>query len=54
MITVEIEARGAASITPLMLATDAIQRRNEERANGVFFVCVCVCVCVCVRVCVCL
>jgi len=30
LITVEIEAKGAAAIVPMMLATDAIQRHNEE------------------------
>lgn len=31
LVTVEIEARGAASIIPLLLANDAIQRYNEEQ-----------------------
>ena len=31
LITVEIEARGAASVVPLMLSIDAIQRYNEEK-----------------------
>ena len=33
LITVEIEARGAAAIVPLMLAIDAIQRHNESILN---------------------
>eukprot|EP01039_Chlorochromonas_danica_P000237 gene237-255_t len=32
LITVEIEARGAASIVPMMLALDAVQRMQEEEA----------------------
>lgn len=31
LITVEVEARGATSIVPMMLAIDAIQRHNEEK-----------------------
>jgi hypothetical protein len=31
LITVEVEARGAAAVVPMMLAIDAIQRYNEER-----------------------
>lgn len=34
MITVEIEAKGAAAILPMMLAIDAISRLNEERSEG--------------------
>lgn len=30
LITVEVEARGAAAVLPMMLAMDAIQRFNEE------------------------
>lgn len=33
LITVEIEAKGAASIAPLMLSIDAIQRYLEEKKN---------------------
>lgn len=31
LITVEIEAKGAASVVPMMLSIDAIQRYNEEK-----------------------
>jgi Indoleamine 2,3-dioxygenase len=31
LITVEVEAKGAASVVPMMLAIDAIQRHNEEK-----------------------
>jgi hypothetical protein len=34
LVTVEVEARGAAAIVPVMLATDAIQRYNEEKDIG--------------------
>lgn len=34
LVTVEIEARGAAAIVPLLLATDAIQRYDEEEAEN--------------------
>ena len=33
LITVEVEARGAASIVPIMLSIDAIQRYNEEQEH---------------------
>jgi hypothetical protein len=31
LITVEVEAKGAASVVPMMLSIDAIQRHNEEK-----------------------
>eukprot|EP00600_Ochromonadales_sp_CCMP1393_P011398 CAMPEP_0175007498 /NCGR_PEP_ID=MMETSP0005-20121125/6443_1 /TAXON_ID=420556 /ORGANISM="Ochromonas sp., Strain CCMP1393" /LENGTH=1042 /DNA_ID=CAMNT_0016262943 /DNA_START=38 /DNA_END=3166 /DNA_ORIENTATION=+ len=34
LITVEVEAKGAPAIVPMMLAIDAIQRYNEERNNS--------------------
>lgn len=34
LITVEIEAKGAAAIMPLLLANDAIQRFNASKANS--------------------
>jgi hypothetical protein len=34
LITVEIEARGAAAVVPMMLATDAIQRHLDEAAQA--------------------
>ena len=33
LITVEVEARGGASIVPIMLSIDAIQRYNEEQEH---------------------
>jgi len=36
LITVEIEARGAAAVLPMMLAIDAIERYNEEKQQGNF------------------
>lgn len=41
LITVEIEAKGAAAVMPMMLAIDAIMRYNEEprfQSNGNLFI----------------
>lgn len=35
LITVEIEARGAAAIVPMMLSIDAISRFKEEQSNSI-------------------